>query len=73
MNENVNNELFTNRELSHLHNALTTALFYSKEHLSTWTEIAKQNPSAVACIKMTELEISAYSGLIEKIESIRGF
>lgn len=73
MNENTNVELFTNTELSHLHHALTTALFYSQKHLSTWIEIAEKNPSAVACVKATELEISSYSELMKKIESMRGF
>lgn len=64
---------FTNSELLHLHNALTTALAYSQKQLSTWIEIAEKNSSAFACVKMTELEIESYSKLIEKIESIRGF
>lgn len=69
----MDNFQFTNVELSHLHNALRAAILCSREHLSTWTEISKENPSAVACVKMTELEISAYSELIKKIESARGF
>lgn len=63
----------TDRELSQLHNALTTALICNQKHLSTWIGIAEKNPSASACVKMTESEISSYSDLIKKIESIRGF
>lgn len=73
MNENMNVELFTNTELSHLHNALTTAVIYCQKQLSTWIEVTKKNPSAVACVRMTESEISSYSELMKKIESIRGF
>lgn len=73
MNENMNLKLFTNTELSHLHNALVTSLIYSKKHLSMWLEVSKKNPTAVACVKMTESEIASYSDLIKKIESIRGF
>lgn len=69
----MNNLEFTNIELSHLCNALMTALIYSQKHLSIWQGLVKENPSAVACVKMTESEISSYSDLIEKIESVRGF
>lgn len=69
----MNNLEFTDRELTELHNALTLSLSYAKEHLSTWIGVAETNPSATACVKMTEDEISSYSKLIEKIESVRGF
>lgn len=73
MTENLDVESFTNKELSDLHNALNIALVYSQEHLLTWIGIAEENPSAATCVKMTESEISSYSELIKKIESIRGF
>lgn len=69
----MNGSGFTNIELSHLHNALTVALQYNKRQLTYWLEVFKENPSAIACIKMTESEISSYSDLLAKIESIRGF
>ena len=68
----INLEL-SNCEISHLHNALTTAFFYSQKQLSSWLEEAEKNPSAMACVKMTELEISSYSDLLKKLESVRGF
>lgn len=69
----MNNLKLTNGELAHLYSALTTALIYSRKHLSIWKEISEKNPSAKSCINMTELEISSYSDLMKKIESIRGF
>ena len=51
MNENMNVESFTSAELTHLHNALVTALIHSKKHLSTWIEISEKNPSVAAFIK----------------------
>lgn len=69
----MNTLKLTDRELSQLYNALTIALTCSQKHLSTWIGISKENPSASSCVKMTESEISSYSDLIEKIESIRGF
>lgn len=69
----MNNLELTNSELSHLYNALQTAFFVSQKHLSVWIEESEKNPSATACVKMTELEISSYSDLIKKIESVRGF
>ena len=69
----MNEKLFTNAELSYLHNALNVALLCSREHLSMWIDVSKENPSAEACVKMTESEISVYSDLIEKIKFIRGF
>lgn len=64
---------FTNAELSHLNNALRTAISRCQENLPIWKKIAEDNPSAIECVKMTESEISNYSALIEKIKSIRGF
>ena len=64
---------FSKCEISHLHNALTTAFFYSQKQLSRWLEIAEKNPSAMACVRMTELEISSYSDLLKKLESARGY
>ena len=69
----MNVELFTNTELSHLHNALQTAFFVSQKRLSSWIKESEKNPSAIACVRMTESEISCYSELMKKIESIRGF
>lgn len=69
----MNNLELTNRELLDLHNALTIALTYSREHLSTWIEISKEDPSASACVKITESQISSYSNLVKKIESVGGF
>lgn len=69
----MDNLEFSNCEISHLHNALTTAFFYSQKQLSHWLEVAEKNPSAMACVKMTELEISSYSDLLKKLESARGF
>lgn len=64
---------FTNCELTHLHNALSIALSYGKKNFFTWSEVSKKNPSASACVKLSESEIDSYSELIKKIESVRGF
>ena len=69
----MNLSQLTNTEISHLCNALTLAINYSRKQLPFWTEMAEKNLSATACVKMTELEISNYSDLLKKIQSIRGF
>lgn len=63
----------THDEVTLLSNLLNKGLFYSKQSLETWEKVVLQNPSAQPCVDDTRSEISAYSDLIKKIESIRGF
>lgn len=63
----------THDEVTLLLNLLNKGLFYSKRSLELWEKVVAVNPSAQPCVDDTQLEISAFSKLIEKIRSVRGF
>ena len=72
MNESMNLELFTSKELLDLHNALSMAIISNREHLSVWKDLAREDPSVISCVRMTESEIESYTDLLKKIDCIRG-